>query len=82
MTDPRAYDVPRTAVDFAFQEAVSDCALLRLRHVTTRGCGGACSVDALLVFAHGVLEHWWEPQLSACDLDEALRILHAIGGRR
>ena len=70
-------DVPAAAVGMAFAEAVADLALLRVRHVEARGCGGACSVDLLLVWAATVFEHWSEDQIGADDLAAAVMILRS-----
>ena len=79
MTDPRALDIPGAVVGMAFAEAVADLALLRVRHVEARGCGGACQTDLLLTWAASVFEHWSEDQIGADDLAAAVMILRGMG---
>ena len=76
--DLRACDIPGAVVGMAFREARDDCALLRVRHVEARGCGGMCTVDLLLTWAFGVFDRWSAPDIGADDLQAAVMILRSM----
>ena len=75
-------DIPRSAVRLAFLEAAEDAMVLRARHVERVGCGGACSIDLLLMSAQTAFERWSEPWVDDATLQGAILALEFVGSGR